>query len=88
MKKYLKENPDFVMENISSFVKELEYIGAKNPILIAFGDDCFTILKKHLPKYTVLKVLHYSSFTTNEMRRTEILEKEKEVKNLLDPCGF
>lgn len=84
MKKYLKDNPNFVMENIASFIKELEFIGAKNPILIAFGEDCYTLLKKHLPNYTVLKVTHYSSFTTNESRRVEMLEKEKMVKTLLN----
>jgi hypothetical protein len=84
MKQYLNKNPDFVMENISSFEKELEFIGSKNPILIAFGNDCYTLLKTHLPKYTVIKVIHYSSFTTNEKRREQILEKEKYVKQLLN----
>jgi hypothetical protein len=84
MKTYLKANPNFVTENIASFIKELEFIGAKNPILIAFGEDCYALLKKHLPNYTVLKVTHYSSFTTNERRRAEMLEKEKTVKLLLN----
>jgi len=84
MKQYLKTNPNFVMENIASFIKELEFIGAKNPIIIAFGDDCYTLLKSHLPNYTVIKVIHYSSFTTNEKRRAQILEVEKDVKKLLN----
>jgi hypothetical protein len=84
MKQYLNKNPAFLMENISSFEKELEFIGSKNPILIAFGNDCYTLLKTHLPKYTVIKVTHYSSFKTNEYRREQILEKEKYVKQLLN----
>jgi hypothetical protein len=88
MKEYLKENPNFVMENISSFIKELEFIGAKNPILIAFGNDCFNLLKNHLPNYTVIKVHHYSSFKTNESRRLQILEKEGEVKKLLNTVKY
>jgi hypothetical protein len=84
MKRYLKENPNFVTENIASFIKELEFIGAKNPVLIAFGEDCYTLLKTHLPNFTVLKILHYSSFTSNEVRRTEMLERDKEVKLILN----
>ena len=82
MKQYLAKNPDVVAENISSFLKELEFIGASNPILIAFGNDCYTLLKKHLPGHTVHKVLHYSSFTTNEERRQEMLRLEKDVQNM------
>ena len=80
MKQYLATNPDFLAENIASFVKELEFIGANNPILIAFGNDCYTLLKKYLPGHTVHKVLHYSSFTTNEERRQEMLRLEKEIQ--------
>lgn len=83
MKTYLKENPEFLRENISSFIKELEFIGAKNPILIAFGDDCYKLIKTYMPTYNVFKVTHYSSFTTNESRRIEMLETEKQVKTLL-----
>lgn len=83
MQQYLKEHPEFLKENIRSFMNELEFIGAKNPILIAFGNNCYTLLKTHLPTYNILKVLHYSSFTKNEVRRAEILEKENDVKKLL-----
>lgn len=79
MKQYLMGNPEFLAENIASFVKELEFIGASNPILIAFGNDCYTLLKKYLPDYKVYRVLHYSSFTTNEARRQEMLRIEKEI---------
>lgn len=83
MHQYLKKHPEFLKENISSFIEELEFIGAKKPILIAFGNHCYTLLKTHLPTYTVLKVLHYSSFTKNEVRRAEMLVKENDVKKLL-----
>jgi hypothetical protein len=84
MKLYLKEHPEFVMENVSSFLKELDFIGATNPILLAFGNDCYTILQKHLPAYTVIKLTHYSSFTTNELRRREMLDAENKVKDIVD----
>lgn len=88
MKLYLKEHPEFVMENISSFLQELEFIGATKPILLAFGNDCYTLLKKHLPAYTVLKLIHYSSFTTNEQRKLEMLAVEKKVKELLESSEY
>jgi len=83
MQQYLKAHPEFLEENIRSFIEELEFIGAKHPILIAFGTNCYMLLKTHLPTYRILKVLHYSSYTTNEVRRAEILEKENDVKTLL-----
>lgn len=83
MKKYLKDNPDFITENISSFVKELDFIGAKNPVLVAFGDDCYTLLKKYLPAYKIFKLIHYSSFTTNEIRRADILKTEAAIQREL-----
>jgi hypothetical protein len=84
MKEYLDKNHDFVIENILSFEKELEFIGSKNPILIAFGNDCYKLMKKHLPIYIIIKVIHYSSFTTNKKRREQILETEKYVKKILN----
>ena len=46
--KYLNNNPKFEKENIISFEKELEYIGANKPIIISFGNDSYKILKRNL----------------------------------------
>ena len=67
MMKYLKENKDFEKENIVSFEQELKDIGAKNPILIAMGNDTEKILKRNLKdKYKIYKVTHYSAFIKKE----------------------
>ena len=42
--KYLRDNPEFLKENINSFEDELKYIGSNNPILIAFSNDCYKLL--------------------------------------------
>ena len=38
----------FLQENIKSFEEELQTIGSVNPILIAFGNDCYKILHTNL----------------------------------------
>ena len=55
--------------NIKSFEIELKDIGAKNPIIIAFGNDCFKILNELKEKYTIFKVPHYSSCISKEQLR-------------------
>lgn len=74
--KYINKNPDFLEENINSFKEELEFIGAVDPILIAFGNDCYKICKKKLNTNKLFKVPHYSSCITKEQLREE-LEKIK-----------
>ena len=79
--KYLRNNPTFLQENILSFENELKDIGSNNPILIAFGNDCYKILNNNLQdKYRIYKVSHYSSCISKEKLRIEfedIIEKIK-----------
>ena len=44
-------------------------IGAINPIIIAFGNDCFKILNELKEKYKIFKVPHYSSCISKEKLR-------------------
>ena len=71
--KYINQHKDFLQENITSFEVELQYIGSTQPVLIAFGNDCYRLLKKHL-KHTdkLFKVSHYSSCITKEQLREEV----------------
>jgi hypothetical protein len=73
--KYLRDNPKFLKENINSFEDELKHIGSNNPILIAFGNDCYKILINNFKnKYPIYKVSHYSSCISKEKLRDEFLE--------------
>jgi hypothetical protein len=70
--KYLKENPKFEKDNIETFEDEINCIGSQNPILIAFGNDCYKILNRNLQdKYKIYKVSHYSSCISKEKLRIE-----------------
>jgi hypothetical protein len=67
--KYITKNKDFLEENIRSFRQELEFIGAVNPIIIAFGNHAYKLLEGFPNLY---KVSHYSSCVTKEALREEL----------------
>jgi len=61
--KYLSSNREFEKKNIEIFEQELLDIGSQNTIIVAFGNDSYTILKRNLKdKYKLYKVPHYSAF--------------------------
>jgi hypothetical protein len=69
MAKYITKNKVFLEENIRTFKQELEFIGAVNPIIIAFGNHAYKLLKGF---DKVFKVSHYSSCVTKEELREEL----------------
>jgi len=76
--RYLKNNPDFLRQNIESFKQELIDIGnddLKNITIIAFGNDCHQILISAGICSKIYKVSHYSSRqkSLKEKLRSEIL---------------
>jgi len=79
--KFINKNPMFLQENIKAFEEELLFIGSQNPVIIAFGNDCYKILNKQLKnKYKIYKVSHYSSCISKEKLRTQIENIIKELK--------
>ena len=74
---YLSVNKTFEEENIKIFRDELQDIGSRNPELVAFGKDTYTILTRHFKnEFKILKLPHYSNYTAKEKYRDE-------VKNIL-----
>ncbi len=71
--KYLKKNSTVVKRNLESFSEELNFIGAENPVILAFGNDAYNILKKHLDPVhygKLIKLLHYSyQISQNDYRK-------------------
>ena len=73
VKDYLSKNRDFEKQNVAVFLEELNYIGAKNPILIAFGNEVYSILNRYLKdKFKIIKVPHYANYTNKEKYREQI----------------
>lgn len=71
---YLKDNPEFVEQNIKEFEEEISYLGEK-PVLIALGAATYNILKKYLAgKYEIVQVMHYSMQIGKENYREEVLK--------------
>ena len=78
--KYLTTNKHFEKENVTKFEQELLDIGSHNPILIAFGNDSYSILKRNLKdKYTLYKVPHYSAFVKLDSLRLAFTELERTI---------
>ena len=70
---YLKKNKEFEVENINFFRKELIEIGAKNPILIAFGNIVYEILNRYLEnEFKIFKITHYAHQMSKEKYREEV----------------
>ncbi len=73
MMNYLKEDKIFEKENINSFLKELEDLESNNPIIIAFGNDAYSVLIRNLKNsYNIKKVPHYSTYMSKEKYREEV----------------
>ena len=79
MMKYLNKNKNFEKENIIKFEEELSDIGSKSPIIIAFGNDSYKILKRNFKHYKIYKVSHYSAFINVDKYREEFIKLEIEL---------
>jgi hypothetical protein len=77
--KYLNKNKTFEKENIIKFEKELIDIDSKSPIIIAFGNDSYKILKRNFKQYKIYKVSHYSAFINIDKYREEFIKLEIEL---------
>jgi hypothetical protein len=73
MMSYLRANKAFEDSNVEIFREELKDLGSVNPIIIAFGNDAYSILLRNFKnQYKVLKVPHYANYTSKEKYRGEV----------------
>jgi hypothetical protein len=72
--KYARNNPEYLEKCIDVFRDELETLYSVNPLIIAFGNDAYTLLKENLPKLQIVKVPHYSSYISLEDYRKSLLD--------------
>lgn len=77
-KSYLKKNPDLIIKNIVSFKEELAFIKSIKPVIIAFGNDCYELLKNNLEKefYShLIRITHYSHQISKEKYKEQVLKQ-------------
>lgn len=76
---YLRLNKEFELQNIRLFEQELLDLGAKDPLIIAFGTVTYEILYKHFRnKYRLIKVPHYSNYISKEDYKDEVAKALEE----------
>jgi hypothetical protein len=75
---YLNKNREFEIENIKFFKQEMIDLKCENPLIIAFGNIVFELLKKHFGEtLNIIKVIHYSHHVNLEKYRNEVLKSLK-----------
>jgi len=72
---HVKANPDIVAKQLDRLERELQHLGATDPLLIAFGGLASDLVCRHLgDRYRVAKVTHYAHQIGKETYRAEVLE--------------
>jgi len=69
---HLKKHPELEQQNITRFRQEISDIGATKPLLIAFGDIVYGILKRNLKDFKIVKIPHYANRGSKENYREQI----------------
>lgn len=80
MMQFLNNHPEFEKENIKSLLTEIDFIGAKNPILVAIGIGSYKILKRNLgTKFRIMAIPHYANYNSKEKYREQVLTVLKDL---------
>jgi hypothetical protein len=69
---HLKDHPELEATNIKRFREEIKDIGSTNPILIAFGNIVYDILKRNMPEFKITKIPHYAHYMSKEKYRESV----------------
>ena len=78
--KEIRNDFNFIKENIESFRKELSELGAQRPLILAFGVETYKLLKAHLNtnEYSCLvQLTHYSHQISKENYKLNVEEQLK-----------
>jgi hypothetical protein len=79
---YLNNNKGIIANNIEFLKEELKTIGAEKPIILAFGRDCYKLLKENLDEsiYShLIKLTHYSHYISKEDYKEKVFKEIKKV---------
>jgi hypothetical protein len=69
---HLKKHPALEQQNITKFRQEITDIGATNPLLVAFGNIVYDILKRNLADFEIVKIPHYANYVAKEKYREQV----------------
>lgn len=73
MMQYLRINKSFEKDNIQKFLEELSDLKVKNSVIIAFGNDAYSILNRSLKnEFIIKKIPHYGSYESKEIYRRKV----------------
>ena len=73
MVEFLKSNKAFEEKNAEFFRQELRDIGSKDPLLVAFGNAVFDILKRNFTdEFKIIKIPHYAHYISKEKYREQV----------------
>jgi hypothetical protein len=85
VKKYIRNHREVECESIKIFEEELNFIGSKNPFIIALGRDAYNVLSRyHLRAYSICnicKVTHYAVYGNAEKYKELVWEEIRLFKN-------
>ena len=74
MMTYLRSNKTFEESNVQIFRQEIKDVRAKNPTIVAFGNDAYSILSRNFKdEFKILKVQHYANYSSKENYREHVL---------------
>ena len=81
MMQRLKAHPEVVAPNVDKFREELRDLRATAPIILAFGNDTYKLLRENLDKSEyrkLIKLTHYSHWISKEKYKEDVF---KEIAN-------
>jgi len=69
---HLKKHSELEKENITRFLQEIKDLGGTKPLLVAFGDIVYDILKRNLKDIEIVKIPHYAHHISKEKYREQV----------------
>ena len=69
---HLKKHPELEQQNIVRFLQEIKDIEATNPLIVAFGNIVYGILKRNLREFEIVMIPHYAHHISKEKYREQV----------------
>lgn len=85
---HFRNNKDFARQHLDAFRAELQDLGSVSPTLVAFGRDAYQILEREFGRsHQVLRVPHYSDYTSKEVYREQVASAIESMTSRLSVGG-